>query len=100
MADYKIRIKKVSVLKIAYLFSLFGLLSGLILGFALFVFLEFSVLSLGMDVGVGGIILLCFVVVPIMVIILSFVFGLLFGLFFNLFLRLVGGLDTTIEELE
>lgn len=99
MVDSKVKLKKVSCLKIAYIFSLFGIFLGLLLGLAAFIFLRLSVLSLNMDVGFSGIVLLGFLAVPICVILISFIIGLLFGLFFNFFLRVIHGLDIILEEI-
>ncbi len=100
MADYKIKLKKISCLKTAFLFALFGIISGLLLGLGVFIFLNLSVNSMEMDVGISGMILVGFLVIPVCIVLISFVSGLLFGLCFNLFLRIIGGMNMVIEELE
>lgn len=100
MADYKVKLKRISCLKTAFLFSLFGLISGLLFGVGAFIFLQLSVSSMEMNVGVSGMLLLGFLVVPACVVLVSFVFGLLFALIFNLFLRIIKGLDCILEENE
>jgi len=95
----RVNLKRVSVLKLSYLFAFSGLFFGLILGFPFFVLVRTLVDGFMSNVPAVGLAFLSFLLFPIAFAIFSWLVGLVFGFIFNLILKLVKGLEVDLEEL-
>ncbi len=97
--ETKIKLRKIRLSKLSFIFAVFGLLIGFILGTVWFVLIKVSVDSFGMtNVPLGGLIILSFILIPIISSLISMLFGFINGLVFNLSLRVVRGFDMLIED--
>lgn len=97
--ETRIKLRKIRLSKLSFIFAVFGLLIGFLLGTAWFVLIKVSVDSFGMtNVPLSGLFILSFILVPILVSLLFMLFGFINGLIFNLSLRVVRGFDMLIED--
>lgn len=98
----RVKLRKISVGNLAVVFSLFGVISGLISGVFLFIFIKLIIISIGMTSvpPMGGLVLLSFIALPIIVGILFWILGLILGLLFNLSLKITKGIGMSYEELD
>ena len=95
---FKVKIRKISVLKLSYLFLFFGILFGILGGFPFFVAVRSLIEGWGMtNVPVLGLSLLSFLFFPIINGFIFWLLGLLIGLFANLFLKMIKGLNMFCE---
>jgi len=97
----RVKLRKISVLELSYIFSVFGLIFGVLNGFPFFVVVRSVMGGWGMaNVPVAGLALLSFVVFPLILALLSFIMGLISGGIINLTLKMFKGLDMIYEELD
>lgn len=97
----KVKLRKISVLKFSSFLSLVGLVSGLFTGIVIFILANISSEALGMqNLPLFGLILFCFLLIPIALAIVHFILGLISFAIFNLCLKIIKGLDMYFEQLE
>ncbi len=96
----RVKLRKISVVNLSLIYSLFGLVGGLIGGIPFFIFIRVIIEGWGMNnVPASGLMVLSFFVFPIVMGILFFVLGLVSGLLINLSLKIIKGLNMSYEEL-
>jgi len=97
----RVKLRKISVMKLSYIFAFFGFITGVISGFPFFIAVRSLIDGWGMtNVPVSGLALLSFLVFPAIMALLSWIGGLISGLLINLSLKIFKGLDMSYEELD
>lgn len=97
----RVKLRKISTINLSFIFSLFGLISGLITGIIFFVIMQMSLIAFNVvAVPIIGLVLLSFVVLPVVTGFLFWITGLISGLLINLSLRIFRGLEMSYEELD
>lgn len=96
----RVKLRKISVMKFSFIFSLIGLISGIIQGFPLFIFARALIDGWVQNVPVSGLAIASFVLFPLISAFLFWIFGMIFGLIVNLSFKLTNGLDMLYEELD
>lgn len=96
--DITLKLKRIRLSKLSSIFAVFGLLIGFILGFIFFLLVKFSSDLVNLDTTIGGLIILSFILVPLIISFLFYIFGFINGLIFNLSLKVVKGLDALFDQ--
>lgn len=96
-----LKLIKFSNLKFSLISSFFGLLNGFVFGLLFFLFVKFSIDALGMsDLPMGALFVLCFILVPLLFALIFFIIGYILSWILDLSLKLVKGINLSVEEQE
>jgi hypothetical protein len=104
----KLRIKSLGVLSVAKIYSVMGLIFGLLIGvpYGLFI-IVFSLIGAGgaggdaaLAIGGGGIVMGIIVMIglPVGYALMAFISGVIGALIYNLFAAMVGGIEIEVEN--
>lgn len=95
----KFKFLEIRAFKVSFIFAIFGLLLGFILGAIWFFLVKFSAESYDLsNVPLSGLFFLSFIIIPLIVSLLAMFLGWLNCLILNLSLKLIKGLDVKVQE--
>ena len=98
VAREEVVLKKISVIKLALLSLIWHFFLGLVSGAIFFILIKLAVIAMNITTPVLGLVLLCFIALPMGSAIMGFIFVLIIAGINNLFLKMIGGVSIVFEE--